>query len=380
MKSVEELVLSEKDKSEYKKETPKQGSFEHMWYQEVAQDSVNVAHHIFLSTDEMEQRYLFSNFLVDPNKHRFKTVVRIVVIVKNFIRKLIQKVKNKSQEVETSQGQDFASSSAQSNNDMPASTKPMIILSDDEIMDAQNYFFTKATNEVKHFGNVKRLKKISKEVDGILYYTGRILSTQEFNIAADITPVMKDLTSSTFCVPIVDKDSPVAISIINEIHWHHEVARHRGVETLLRYVMQIAYILEGRQLVKYIRNHCERCRFLRKKTIDVTMGPISKHSLSIAPAFYVTMLDIAGPFKAFTPHNKRSTIKIYYIIFCYATTSMTNIKVMNDYTTSSFIQAFIRFACEVGYPKTLLPDPGSQLIKGCESMRLNFLISDIICI
>ena len=45
---------------------------------------------------------------------------------------------------------------------------------------------------------------------------------------------------------------------------------------------------------------------------------------------------------------------------------------MEDYCTASFIQAFIRFSCEVGYPKILLIDEGSQLVKGCQDMRLNF--------
>ena len=45
---------------------------------------------------------------------------------------------------------------------------------------------------------------------------------------------------------------------------------------------------------------------------------------------------------------------------------------MEDYGTSSFIQAFIRFSCEVGYPKTILIDEGSQLKKGCDTMLLNF--------
>ena len=45
---------------------------------------------------------------------------------------------------------------------------------------------------------------------------------------------------------------------------------------------------------------------------------------------------------------------------------------MEDYGTSSFIQSFIRFACEVGYPKMLLPDEGSQLISGCKNMKLNY--------
>ena len=45
---------------------------------------------------------------------------------------------------------------------------------------------------------------------------------------------------------------------------------------------------------------------------------------------------------------------------------------MESYATDSFIQAFIRLSCEVGYPKILLIDEGSQLLKGCDTMLLNF--------
>ena len=47
-------------------------------------------------------------------------------------------------------------------------------------------------------------------------------------------------------------------------------------------------------------------------------------------------------------------------------------KVMEDYTTSSFVFGFIRFSSQVGYPKVLLPDEGSQLVKGCKEMQLCF--------
>ena len=48
-------------------------------------------------------------------------------------------------------------------------------------------------------------------------------------------------------------------------------------------------------------------------------------------------------------------------------------KVMEDYGTVSFVLAFIRFACDAGYQKILLVDEGSQLVKGCETMKLSFL-------
>ena len=51
---------------------------------------------------------------------------------------------------------------------------------------------------------------------------------------------------------------------------------------------------------------------------------------------------------------------------------MSDLKVMEDYSTESFLLAFVRFSIRVGYPKFLLPDAGSQLIKGCNSMQMSF--------
>ena len=39
----------------------------------------------------------------------------------------------------------------------------------------------------------------------------------------------------------------------------------------------------------------------------------------------------------------------------------------------SFIYAFIRFSSDVGYPKLVHIDEGSQLVKGCQMMQLDFI-------
>ena len=80
------------------------------------------------------------------------------------------------------------------------------------------------------------------------------------------------------------------------------------------------------------------------------MGPVSTYNLTIAPAFYYTQIDLAGPLKAYTFHSKRKTIKIWLCVFCCSATSMVNIK--------------------VGYPRKLLLDEGSQLITGCGSLKI----------
>ena len=118
-----------------------------------------------------------------------------------------------------------------------------------------------------------------------------------------MTNTMHDLSASTFCVPIVDKHSPLAYAIINDIHWNNKVAQHTSVEMVWRYVLKKAYIIEGCSIVNNIKRLCQRCRYLKKKTLDIMTSAISEHNLKIAPAFYITMVDLTGPFKAYSKQH-----------------------------------------------------------------------------
>ena len=79
----------------------------------------------------------------------------------------------------------------------------------------------------------------------ILYYTGRILLNQLIQHIGNPTDVMLDLSLTLFFAPIIHKNSLIAYSIISDIHWYHKVAKHSGVETLMRYVLQKVYVIEG---------------------------------------------------------------------------------------------------------------------------------------
>ena len=174
---------------------------------------------------------------------------------------------------------------------------------------------------------------------------------------------------------MVDKLSPVAYSIASDVHWHHLDVRHGGIESVLREIQCFAYLISGRKLVKDIKLSCIRCRILRKKRLEVVMGPKHDGNLCIAPAFHTNQVDICGSFDSFSNANKRAKVKLWFVVFCCSATGAVDIKVMEDYSTDAFILAFIRFSCRDGYPCSLLPDPGSQLIKGCKDMILSF--SDI---
>ena len=125
-------------------------------------------------------------------------------------------------------------------------------------------------------------------------------------------------------------------------------------------------------MIRAIRKSCVKCRILAKKQLEVVMGPVSKYNLNIAPAFYVTQVDLMGPLDSYHGANKRSTMKVWMIVFCCCTTGAIDLRVMETYTASSFILGFKRFGSHSGFPKMLLPDQGSQLLKACGDVTLKF--------
>ena len=80
-------------------------------------------------------------------------------------------------------------------------------------------------------------------------------------------------------------------------------------------------------------------------------------------------MDLCGPFKTYSMHHERTTIKNWLIVYCCFSISTKIVKVMNDYSTQSLIQSFITFSCEFGYSEL---GKGSQLVKGCKTMQLCF--------
>ena len=156
-----------------------------------------------------------------------------------FVLKFIKLVKTKSPK------------KLQNNNDVNS-----ITLSDEKILAAKKYFFRNARLEVNIFIKPTQYQKISIQRDGILYYSRRILPTDNIKITGEMSTVMKDLAADTSCVPIICKHSSLGYSLINEVHWHSKAAMHSGVQTVWRYVLKIGFIIFGRNLVKKIKTQC----------------------------------------------------------------------------------------------------------------------------
>ena len=197
IKSIHDTCWSGHSSSEFKKEI-----------QEVlSQESYLQSSEITQS--KIQQRMEFSSYILNPNKFRFQTVIRIVAIVLKFTKCLRTKSKVPQK-----------------------STKKITFkITEAEINDAKIYFYRKTALEVVQFNKKQAYEKFSGEKDGILWYTGRILPSDHVSAVGKLISSMLDLTSTTFCVPIVDSYSPLACSMINDIHWYDKTLKHSGVES-----------------------------------------------------------------------------------------------------------------------------------------------------
>ena len=207
--------------------------------------------HNVSARDHLLERYRFSEYIIDPNRHHFHSTIRILALVYKYVRILHERATSHATPITTVNTINVTAN---------------IFIPDEDIASAETYFFRKATSEVKEFLKPNQYERISTENNNILYYSGRVLPEDEVTIVGRATKVMKDLYSP-----------------------------------------------------------------------------------------------------------KRTTIKILLLVFCCCTTSATKIKTMESYSTTAFIQSFTRFACDMGYPKRLLVDEGSQLVKGCKTLKLNFM-------
>ena len=175
-----------------------------------------------------------------PDKSR-----RVVAYMMKFITNLKKVKANKTNQ---------ASTTTKASNLINEPTLP-----ENNLTSAADCYFRKATLEVKYFVKESQYSKITREKDGKLIYTGRILPTDSSTISGSITKAMQDLSATTFCIPLVDKHSLIAYAIINEVHWHDNMEQHAGVETVWRYVLQRASIIEERSIVKTIKRNSQRC-------------------------------------------------------------------------------------------------------------------------
>ena len=178
--------------------------------------------------------------------------------------------------------------------------------------------------------------------------------------------------------PLVERHSPIALSIA--LYVHHELGLHAGYETCYRLSLGFCHIIQGSSLFRSIGEECAKCSMLRKRYLEVMMGPVSDHQLTLAPAFYAAFIDLDGPYPVVVPGFERQTrgrkslsSKVWIMTFACPMTKLCNLQVIESKSADGILEGFTRFGCENGLSKFFLIDQESSILKATRDAEIDLV-------
>jgi hypothetical protein len=312
-------------------------------------------------------RHSFSSYLMDPTRYPWPKSVRVMATVMRFIDMTLKSRKWKRPwfpEVKMPITPEVATETVHP----PAKSSTRSYFSKFEIDRAENYFFLKATAEVKQFRKKQDWIHCNLSKQKILFYNSRVLEGQEvqnhYKEGLDVEPLM-------FVRPVCDRYSPVAYAIMS--FSHSTLARHRNVAETVRQSLTIAYIYGARDLAIEVREACPFCRRYKQRLLAREMGKLNDNRFIIAPPFYSAQCDLFGPLEAICEHSHRSTVKVWGLVFKDPSSGAIAVYAMTKYDTAAFLMGYTRHASRYGHPAKVIIDAGSQLVKAVNEMQSTIL-------
>ena len=119
----------------------------------------------------------------------------------------------------------------------------VMMLTDEELGASLEYELKKTTQEVLMFNDKKAVDKSGVMKDGVLISKSRLLERENVRAVGDpeIGVDLKSFTGVNHAGPVIDKLSPIAVSI--SLYLHYNLLPHRGAETLYTLSLQHAKII-----------------------------------------------------------------------------------------------------------------------------------------
>ena len=194
-----------------------------------------------------------------------------------------------------------------------------------------------------------RLVVQKEEKTGLLLCGGRIQRWDEDRVA----------------VPLIPCQSWLATLLAREAHEEN----HEGVASSLLRTRRKAWIMQGRRTVKKVLNNCVTCRKKRAVMCRQVMSDLPEERTKRASPFEYTTLDLFGPLQVKDAVKRRTSKKVWGIVYCCMASRAVHADLTDDQSAESFLQAYSRFVALRGHPRKLWSDRGTNFVGAKASLR-----------
>ena len=153
----------------------------------------------------------------------------------------------------------------------------------------------------------------------------------------------------------------------------HELIRHQGRHLTEGKIRSEGFWIIGAKRIVYSEiSKCVLCKRFRGKVKIQKMSDLPEARLAICPPFTYVGIDCFGPWEVVTRRTRggSSNSKRWAVLFCCLSSRAVHIEVIEDMSTSCFINALRRFISIRGKVKEIFSDRGSNFVGGAKELGI----------
>lgn len=140
----------------------------------------------------------------------------------------------------------------------------------------------------------------------------------------------------------------------------HRNLGHFGREAVATQLKQRFHIVAGNKIIRKLIKECTLCKKVQGKVMNQIMADL--------PRFTHTGTDLFGPFYVSNGRTKQQE-KRYGIIFTCLSSRAAHLELTRGLDVDSYINAYRRFICRRGSPKTMRSDNGTNLTAANKELK-----------
>jgi hypothetical protein len=156
------------------------------------------------------------------------------------------------------------------------------------------------------------------------------------------------------------------------VQHYHERTQHQGRHLTEGAVRAAGWWIVGlKRLVSSIIHHCVSCRRTRGKLQHQMMAELPSDRLEVAPPFTNVGVDIFGPWEVLTRKTRggQANSKRWAVLFTCLVTRSVHIELVEEMTSSAFINAMRRFMAIRGPVKIFRSDRGTNFVGAVNELK-----------
>lgn len=158
------------------------------------------------------------------------------------------------------------------------------------------------------------------------------------------------------------------------VRYYHQSVRHQGRHLTEGAVRSGGYWITGvKRLISSILHSCVQCRKLRGKEEVQLMSDLPADRLEHTPPFTNVGVDAFGPWTITTRRTRGGSAnsKRWAILFTCLTTRAIHIELVEEMSSSAFINALKRFEALRGKVKLYRSDRGTNFVGATDSLKID---------